>query len=382
MLKTNNLPLSGIRVIDFTQVMLGPAATQMLADFGADVIKIEKPKIGDLSRVTFGAETEEKLNNSVFCSLNRNKRSVVLDLREDSAKQAVLELVRTGHVVVDNFRPGVMERLGFGFEDLKKVNPKIISASGSGFGRTGPFTHKAGIDALAQALSGVIYRRSDLTANMTVYPTALCDYTAGMHLAQGILAAIIAVERTGQGQRVEVSLYDSMIAMQTQEAVTQLLNNEELNWGQMPLTGVFNTTDGAVVIVGAFKENPLMEICAALDIEDLSVEYPDFESQIENRDYLQKRLRERFVANSTEYWLQRFDERDLLCGPVRSLKEALSCQQTIENEMISTTEHPLHGELPLISPPIHFSEFKYTNRHPPPLLGEHTEEILLEINKN
>ena len=154
------LPLDGIRVIDFTQVMLGPSCTQVLADYGAEVIKIEKVKIGDLSRWSLGSDPDG-LNNPVFCSLNRNKKSLALDLKDPTAKKTVLTLIETADVVVNNFRPGVMERMGFGYEDLKKINPRLIYAVGTGFGLSGPYQHKGGQDVLAQAVSGVMRRKSD-----------------------------------------------------------------------------------------------------------------------------------------------------------------------------------------------------------------------------
>ena len=187
------LPLDGIRVIDFTQVMMGPSATQMLGDLGADVIKIENPRGGDLSRTALGGTDEVGLNNPVFCSLNRNKRSLALDLRDEANKEIVYELIAAADVVVSNFRAGVMDRIGFGYDKLRELNPRIIYAGGSGYGPTGPYAHKGGQDVLAQAMSGVMMRRADASIPMTIYPTALCDYTAGMHLVQAVLAALIGV---------------------------------------------------------------------------------------------------------------------------------------------------------------------------------------------
>jgi formyl-CoA transferase len=316
MSNTGSLPLDGIRIIDFTQVMMGPSATQMLADFGADVIKIENPKGGDLSRTAFGATDEAGLNNPVFCSLNRNKRSLALDLRQDGNKDIVYDLIREADVVVSNFRAGVMDRIGFGYAKLSELNPRIICASGSGYGSKGPYAHKGGQDVLAQAMSGVMMRRADASVPMSIYPTALCDYTAGMHLVQAILVALIDVAKTGRGQQVEVSLYDSMIAMQMQEATCHLHSGKEINWAEMPLTGVFETTDGALVLVGAFKANPLQDICGVLQIEDLSVDYPDLESQRDSKAYLQERLRNEFAKRETDHWIEQLEQADLLCAPV------------------------------------------------------------------
>jgi len=168
-------PLSGVKVLDFTQVMMGPCCTQMLADYGADVIKIERPGAGDLSRTSL-ADDPDGLNNPVFRSLNRNKRSIALDLRGDAGKAVVYDLVKTADVVVNNFRAGVMDRMGFGYETLRKINPRIICAFGSGFGQSGPLSHKGGQDILAQALSGVMARKPDQELPTTLYSTALADH--------------------------------------------------------------------------------------------------------------------------------------------------------------------------------------------------------------
>lgn len=373
------LPLDGIRVIDFTQVMLGPCATQMLGDFGADVIKIERPGAGDLSRNFFGEPSEAAMNNVVFASLNRNKRSVTIDTKSDEGRQMVYDLVRQADVVVDNFRAGVMERLGFGFDQLKEINPRIICASGTGFGATGPYAHKGGQDVLAQAMSGVMEKTQDPSVPKSIYPTTLCDYTAGMHLVQGILAALLLREKTGEGQRVEVSLYDSMIAMQMQEAAQWNAHREVLNWAAMPLTGVFDTTDGAVVIVGAFKANPLRDICTALEIEDLSPQYPDLASQRGNKPFLQETFRNVIATNTTAHWLERLEAQDLLCAPVRALGEALEDPQTAINQMLLSVEHPFHGNLELVGSPVHLNRAPVTLRHLPPRLGEHTGEVVAEL---
>lgn len=378
-MNTQAFPLSGVRILDFTQVMLGPCATQMLADFGADVIKIERPGAGDLSRHFFDVRSEEGMNNAVFSSLNRNKRSVEIDTKSAEGKQMVYDLVRNADVVVDNFRAGVMDRLGFGYDALKAINPRIICASGTGFGEKGPYAHKGGQDVLAQAMSGVMEKTADPSIERSIYPTTLCDYTAGMHLVQGILAALLARTKTGRGQRVSVSLYDSMIAMQMQEAAQWTKHREVLNWAAMPLTGVFDTTDGALVVVGAFKANPLRDICTALGIEDLSPTYPDLASQRANKPYLQDQFRAVFATDTTAHWIARLEEQDLLCAPVRALGEALEDPQTAINGMLLDFEHPVLGPLRVVGSPVHLSEAPLKLRHAPPRLGEHTDEVIAEF---
>ena len=375
----SKLPLDGIRILDFTQVMLGPCATQMLGDFGADVIKIERPGAGDLSRSFFGETSEEAMNNAVYSSLNRNKRSIEIDTKSEAGKRIVYDLVKVSDVVVNNFRDGVMDRLGFGYEKLKEINPRIIVGSGTGFGDVGPYAHKGGQDVLAQAMTGVMEKTADPSIPRSIYPTTLCDYTAAMHLVQGVMAALMVREKAGSGKKVDVSLYDSMLAMQMQEAAHWTKHREVLNWAAMPLIGLFETTDGAVVMVGAFKTNPLQDICNALEIEDLSVTYPDFASQLKNKPFLQDIFRKNFALNTTAHWLARLEEQDLLCAPVRSLAEALDDPQTAINNMLLKMNHPILGKLTVIGSPVHLSDAPVTVRHTPPRLGEHTQEILLEF---
>ena len=371
------LPLAGVRVLDFTQVMMGPCCTQMLGDYGADVIKIERPRIGDLSRWSVG-EDPDGGNNPVFASLNRNKRSVALDMKSEQGRNAVMSLADNADVVVNNFRPGVMERMGLGFEDLRARNPRIIYAIGTGFGTEGPYAGKGGQDVLAQAMSGVMHRRASPDLPLSIYPTALADYSAGMHLMQGILLALLQREKTGEGQCISVSLYNSMLAMQMQEAATWMMRGRELNWAAMPLSGVFETSDGAIVMIGAFKENPLREICRALEIDDLSTDprYATLEDQKEHRAQLQSIFRECYASNTTAHWLQRLDDVDILCAPVKKMEEALEDPQTACNHMIVDLPATSGGPVRLIGSPIEMSAAPFAVRLPPPRLGEHTDEIL------
>ena len=376
----NPLPLDGIRVVDFTQVMLGPCCTQMLADYGADVIKVERAKAGDLSRWSVG-EDPDGLNNPVFSSLNRNKRSLALDLRQEPEKAVVRRLIERADVVVNNFRPGVMDRMGFGWEDCRKLNPRVIFAVGTGYGLEGPYRLKGGQDVMAQAMTGVMRRKADPDHPLATYPTALADYSAGMHLVQGILLALLQREKTGTGQVVSVSLYNSMLAMQMQEAAMWMMRGAELNWAVMPLSGCFETEDGAVAMVGAFKENPLRDICEALGFADLSKEerFANLERQKEHRPELQALFRARFAQGTTAHWVERLEAVDILCAPVRTLAEALEDPQTAVNQMIVELPPTKGGPVRLMGTPIAMSDAGLEIRHAPPKLGEHNGEILREL---
>ncbi|SOE99892.1 formyl-CoA transferase [Burkholderia sp. OK233] len=376
--KTADLPLAGVRVVDLTQVMMGPVCTQMLADYGADVIKVERKGAGDLSRSTF--EPVAGADNPIFCSLNRNKRSVALDLRDAQQLADLKALIADADVVVSNFRAGVMDRMGVGYEDCRRLNPRIIYAVGTGFGETGPYAHKGGQDVLAQAMSGVMARRADESLPISVYPTALADYSAGMHMVQGILLALLHRERTGEGQKVNVSLYNSMLAMQMQEAAMIMMADSEVNWAAMPLSGVFDTQDGALVLVGAFKANPLRDICTALQIDDLSLDarFCNLNQQFVHKTELQRIFRARFASNTRDFWLARLEEQDLLCAPVRDLREALVDPQTLHNQLILEGE----GEgqpVRFIGSPIELSLAPVGLRRGPPRLGQHTEEVLQQL---
>jgi crotonobetainyl-CoA:carnitine CoA-transferase CaiB-like acyl-CoA transferase len=377
-MSTGALPLDGIRVIDFTQVMMGPVCTQMLADHGADVIKIERKGAGDLSRSTFAPVAGH--DNPIFCSLNRNKRSVEIDLRDAQQMELVKALIAGADVVTNNFRAGVMERLGLGYEDCKRLNPRIIYAVGTGFGETGPYAHKGGQDVLAQALTGVMARRADASVPVSIYPTALADYTTGMHMVQGILLALLQRERTGEGQKISVSLYNSMLAMQMQEAAMVMMEDSEVNWAAMPLSGVFDTQTGPLVLVGAFKANPLRDICTALGLEDLSLDarYATLKAQFANKAALHAIFHERFASDTREHWLAKLEAQDLLSAPVRDMREALVDPQTLHNAMILEGGSSPGRKLRFIASPIHMSGAKAGLRRDPPRLGQHTEELLAE----
>ena len=374
----NPLPLSGVRIIDFTQVYMGPCCTQMLADYGADVIKIERPGTGDLSRTSL--PDKAGLLGPVFCSLNRNKRSLVLDLRKDDERAVVLELARQSDVVVNNFRAGVMERMGFGYDDLSRINPRIIYAVGTGYGLEGPYAHKGGQDVLAQAMSGVMARKCNDDEPLTVNATTFADYSCGMHMMQGILLALLQREKTGRGQKVAVSLLDSMLAAQMQEATAHLMRGREVNWGAMPLSGVFRTQDGALVLVGAFKTDPVGDIGKALDLPGLGADprFATHELRVENKKILQSILREQFGSNTTNYWLARLEEQDLLCAPVMTLAEMLADPQIAINGMILEGQGEVEP-LRVMGSPIHMSDAPVSIRLPPPRLGKHTKEIKMAL---
>jgi len=375
---TSGLPLAGVTVLDFTQIERGPCATQVLGDVGADVIKIERPGAGDLARVHMRHPSGE---SAIFWSLNRNKRSVAIDMRAPLGREVILRLARKADVLVHNFRPGVMERLGFGAAELRVINTRLIYAFGSGYGPTGPYRDKGGQDVLAQAMSGIASRRAEPDAPPEPSATPIADFTAGMLLVQAILLALLARARTGQGQVVHVSLLDGMLAMQLQEAAVWLNLGERLNWGAFPLSGTFATRDGHIVMVGAFKQNPLQEICRGLGIEDLSADprYATHDAQVAHRDELQARWRQEFAERTTKQAVDALEAVDILCAPVNSIETALADPQVASNEMIVEMHHPVVGAIKAVGIPVKLEGTPGSVRRAPPCLGEHTREVLAEL---
>jgi crotonobetainyl-CoA:carnitine CoA-transferase CaiB-like acyl-CoA transferase len=306
---------------------------------------------------------------------------VAIDVRSPLGREAIYRLTRRADVLAHNFRPGVMERLGFGPDALWAINPGLIYAAGSGYGPTGPYRDKGGQDVLAQALSGMAWRRPEADLPPEPCSTPIADFTAGMLLVQGILLALLARQRTGRGQVVHTSLLDAMIAIQPTEIAVQLNLGRTLNWAMMPLAGTFQTSDGYIVMVGAFKPNPLREICRGLGIEDLSAEsrYATHDLQVAHRSDLQARFRQEFARRTTAEAVDALEHVDILCSRVNSLEEALADPQVVHNEMVVEMHHPDIGPVRFAGLPLKMEGTPGSLRLPPPRLGEHSRQVLTEL---
>lgn len=380
MTTTRKLPLAGIRVLDFTQVQMGPMATQILADFGADVTKIERPRLGDISR-TIDVRSEGVEDSACFLALNRNKRSLVLDMKDPRAMDIVHELLENSDVLIMNFRAGVAERMGLGYEDLKDKYPGLIYASGTGFGEAGPMQAMGGQDMALQSFSGATWHNRDETGRPGIYPIPFVDFGAGMALVQGILMAIIERSTSGLGQRIDVSLLDTAMFTQMQEYTQWIMRRFEINWERDNIVGSFKTSDGWINIVGLFRPDPLSAVCQGLGIEDLTArpEFATAELQLENRPSLWAVLDAELSRFTTDDAVRKLSANGVLCAPVLDYDQVLEHPQTRHNNVVQTVEHPLLGSTSVIDNPIRMSGATGRQYLAAPLLGEHTEDILREL---
>src|SRR5947207_1167602 len=372
-------PLTGLKVIDLTHVMAGPTCTLMLADMGAEVIKVEKTPSGDDSRHMIPPKLGDE--TAAFLMMNRNK----LDLKTEGGKTVLRRLIATTDVVVENFAPGVRERLGFGYEDLRKDSPSLIYCSLSGFGRTGPYKHRRGFDLVAQAMSGIMSFTGESPYGAPVKCGApLSDITAGILAAMGILAAYVHRLNTGQGQWVETSLFEaalvqtywqSAIALATGVAPRAMGSAHPLNAPYQ----AFEASDGWIVVGGANHRNWL-RMLDAIGAPELAEDarFRDNAGRMANLKALEAELAARFRARGAEYWLRALEERGVPCGPVCDMLQALADPQTIAREMLVEVEHSTAGPVRTLGLPVKFSKTPGKARKGAPIFGEHTREILRE----
>jgi formyl-CoA transferase len=379
--------LSGIRILDLTQVMSGPFCTMMLADLGADVIKIENPNNGDQTRKDWGVAIKGD-DSRAFLALNRNKRSVCIDLKSEDGLRDFYALVRDADVVVENFRPGVTKRLGVDYDTLKELTPNLIYASISGFGQTGPYASYPGYDLIAQGMTGVMSITGDADGAPVKCGIPIADLGAGMFCAIGILGAVVSRERTGEGQYLETSLFESALAMSVWESTEYFATGKSptklgsANRMSAPYQAVA-TSDGHVTI-GANNDKLWRGTCAVIGAPELADDerFADNDRRMANRAELIPILEQYFSARTTDEWVNLFLENGLPAGAIRDYAYVLSEDPHVKaREMIGSFEHPVEGTIPVLASPIRMHGTPTTIRSAPPLLGQHTDEILSGVRE-
>jgi crotonobetainyl-CoA:carnitine CoA-transferase CaiB-like acyl-CoA transferase len=395
MMNDENIPpLRGIKVLDLSQAYSAPLCGMMLGDMGADVIKIERLQ-GEAMRYGRAAGMDdldkgkgEKNDASVFLAVNRSKRSLVVDIKQEEGKEIMLKLAGHADVFIENFRPGVMDHLGLGYERVCELNPQIIYASLTGWGDKGPLAHRIGGDMWAQAMGGVVSRQGSVDGPPSLSGIAFVDQgTAGI-MAFGIMVALFVRQRSGVGQYMSVNLLHSLLHMESTEVSEYLIDGRlvtKIGRGLpphvvAPPAGVYPAKDGDVVtIFGTGKQWPIF--CNILGVQHLEND-PRFTTddlRIEHREQLYLILDQAFAKKTRIKWQQLFKEAKLRCDPCLNYEELFAHPQVEANEMLTSLMHPVRGSIKMVNAPIKFSKTRPMPCIPPPLLGEHSKEILLEL---
>lgn len=376
-------PLDGIRVIEFTSVVLGPFACQILGDLGADVIKVEPPG-GDTNRNLGPVKNTEGLA-ALFLTCNRNKKSIVLDLKSDEGREAALKLIATADVVVHNFRPKAMEKLGLDYQAVKKVNPDIIYCATYGFSKKGPYGDKGALDDSIQAASGVAMLMKMVEGEPRYLPTIIGDKTTGLNVANAVTSALFHRERKGKGQEIEVPMFETMVSYVMVEHL----------WGQVfepPLAPAgytrlmskhrrpYKTKDGYIAVL-PYWDNHWATFCKLIDREDMISDerFINMKSRLENIDITYSETGKALAKRTTDEWLEELSDTNVPHMHVSELDDLMQNQHLIESEFWEMHQHPTEGTLRMPKLPIYFSESPASIRLMPPKLGAHNDELLSEI---
>ncbi len=376
------LALEGLRVLDLTRVLVGPYATMILADLGADVIKLEMPITGDDSRA-FPPHINGE--SAYFMSLNRNKRSMTLNLKAPEGKEVFLNMVKKVDILVENFRPGTMEKLGLGYEILREENPQLIYAAASGFGHSGPYSERPAYDAVVQAMGGIMSITGQPGGPPTRVGTSIGDITAGLFTTIGILASLAHREKTGFGQKVDVAMLDSQVAI-LENAIARYTAVGEVPepiGNRHPAITPFEpfATEDGQLMIAVGNDALWSKFCEAIDRVELRDD-PRFKTnplRTANHRVLQPLLAGTLVEKTTSDWRQIFDRDGIPNGPINSIDQVVNDPQVIAREMIVEVDHPTAGKTLLPGIPIKLSETPGAIREPAPLLGQHTAEVLCDV---
>lgn len=378
--------LNGIRVLDLTNVLAGPFATVHLALLGAEVIKIENPTDGDLARKLGNVpELNKKLMGTSFLAQNANKKSFTLNLKGNTAKEIFRKLVKTSDVLVENYRPGVMDRLGLSYKSLSEINPRLVYCAISGFGQTGPDAFKPAYDQIIQGLSGVMAINGDERLNPLRAGFPVCDTVGGLNAAFAILAALYHRERSGEGQFVDVAMLDSIMPLMGWVAANLLIGGKHPvlmgndNFTAAP-SGTFVTKDGYINIA-ANKQEQWEDLTDILGVPELKEDarFKERDTRKANRKLLTPLLEEKLKEKETLYWAEALNKKGIPSGEILSLEDALNAPQIVHRETIKTIKAPDIGDLKLFNLTAKFEKTPGSIDSPPPKLSEHTADLLKEI---
>lgn len=375
--------LENIRVLDLTNVLAGPFATLQLALMGAEVIKIENPQGGDLARKLGNVPEYSKMGmGTSFLAQNSNKKSMTLNLKSEEGKEIFRKLLKTADVVVENFKAGVMERLGFSYEKMCEINPKIIYCAISGFGQTGPLADRPAYDQIIQGMSGVMDVNGDERLNPLRCGFPVCDTVGGLTAAFAIVSALFYREKTGEGQFIDVALLDSIMPLLGWTASNLMIGGQDpIPMGNENFTaapsGTFRTKDGYINIA-ANEQKQWEALADTLGLSELKTDprFQDREARKKNRYILKDIIEQKLKENTTSHWVKVLIEKDVPCGEILRLREALESPQIKHRGTIGEVEVEGIGKVKLFNLPPKFSKVDCRIETPPPKFSQHTEEIL------
>jgi formyl-CoA transferase len=380
MMNPNNGPLACVRVLDLTRVVAGPYCSMFLGDLGAEVVKVEQPGAGDDTRgwgpPFAGGES------AYYLCINRNKQSLTLDLKSKRAVEVLRELAKVADVIIENFRPGTMERLGLGEKELRELNPRLIYASLTGFGVDGPMSDWPGYDLIVQAWGGLMSITGTPDGEPVKVGVAIIDLVAGLMLGKAITAALFAREKIGIGQRIDTSLLEAEVASLINVGSNYLVGGKiPARWGNAHPNIVpyqnFKTADGYLVI-GVASEVIWRRFCLAIGRNDLTDDprFANNSKRVENRAELIALLSEMFLQRNNETWFKLLTAAEVPCAPVQSIDQVFQAPQVLHRDMLMEVEHPTAGKVRMAGIPVKFSVTPASVRMPPPLLGEHNTAVL------
>ncbi|MES2394629.1 MAG: CaiB/BaiF CoA-transferase family protein [Bacteroidota bacterium] len=364
-------PLTGVKILDLTRLLPGPMCTLHLADMGADVLKIEELSIGDYARLMPPMQNK---NSVFFHAVNRNKRSIAIDLTKEEGRLLFLKLSETADIIVESFRPGVVNKLGIDYETLKKNNPKLIYCSITGYGQSGPYRDKAGHDINYCAYTGVLDRKEE---QPFIPNFQIADVVGGsLNAAMGILAALVQQKMTGEGQYIDVSIMDGILAHAT-PALAQVDHGEHgFLTGALPCYSIYETSDKKFMALGALEFKFWERFCKAIDRADLVIFHMVAEEQAQ-KVFIE--VSTFFESNTQQFWTDKFKDIDCCVSPILTLKESLDNEQVKARNMVQIKNYPEEGEVLQFGLPLKFSSFEFEIEQSAPELGEHTEAELLKI---
>jgi len=377
------LPLMGVKVLDVSQVMAGPYSCMLLADMGADVIKVEPPGNGDQTRGAMGFRMKGP-DSMGFLNMNRNKRSIAINLKSEAGKAILFKLVKEADILVENYRPGVMKRLGVGYEVMSKINPALVYVSISGFGQSGPWAMRPGFDLMAQAMSGIMSVTGNGDGKPVKAGVPVADIGCALFATYAALSAYIGAKNTGQGQYIDASLFDSALAFSIWDT------SEYWGTGNPPVAlGTANrmtapyqavkAKDGYFVM-GATNNKLWQLLCGILERPDLlqKVEYQTIAGRLGQREQLIQELENSFALKSADEWIDLLLEHGIPAGPILDYPQAFESEHGRHRQMRIEIDHPLEGKVPNIGFAVKMQGTPQEVRRHPPLLGEHTQEVLMQ----